>query len=253
MEVVVATDIRLLKVLRSLNEIGTCTVVDLHRTTGISRQSIYRVIDALSHDGYVERIPGDSRVRLTSKVRMLSSGYRDDNCMVEAAGKVLVDLQKQVQWPSSLAIPDKDKIVIRETNRYKSPFVFDHGSVGLRLPLLRSALGLSYLAFCNRRTRTTALMLLRASDDKWDMIARNRRETERLLRNTVERGYSFRQGGIEARTSSIAVPVMVENEALASIGVTFATSALTVRQAAAQFLPDLISAAEQIARSAPRH
>ena len=248
-----AADIRLLKVLRSLNEIGTCTVVELHRATGISRQAIYRIIDALSQHEYVERIPGDSRVRLTSKVRMLSSGYRDDYCMVETASEVLVDLQKKVQWPSSLAIPDKDKIVIRETNRYKSPFVFDHGSVGLRLPLLGSALGLSYLAFCNRRTRLTTLMLLRASDDRWDLIARNQKETDRLLRNTVARGYSFRQGGIEARTSSIAVPVMVKSEALASIGVTYATSALTVRQAVSQFLRDLMLAAEQIAKSAPRH
>jgi hypothetical protein len=46
---------------------------------------------------------------------------------------------------------------------------------------------------------------------------------------------------------------MVENEALASIGVTYATSALTVRQAVSQFLQDLTSAAEQIARSAPHY
>ncbi|MGE0037992.1 MAG: IclR family transcriptional regulator C-terminal domain-containing protein [Xanthobacteraceae bacterium] len=248
-----ATDIRLLQVLRSLNEIGTCTVVELHRATGISRQSIYRAIEALSQHEYVERIPGDSRVRLTSKVRLLSSGYRDDYCMAETAGKVLVELQKRVQWPSSLAIPDKDKIVVRETNRYKSPFVFDHGKVGLRLPLLGSALGLSYLAFCNRRTQLTTLTLLRASEDKWDLIARNHKETDRLLRITVARGYSVRQGGIEAGTNSIAVPVMVENEALASIGVTYAKRALTVRQAVSQFLPDLLSAAKQIATSAPRH
>jgi IclR family mhp operon transcriptional activator len=248
-----ATDIRLLQVLRSLNEIGTCTIIDIHRATGISRQAIYRIVDTLSQSGYVERIPGDSRVRLTSKVKLLSSGYRDDLYIVEAASTVLAQLQKQVQWPSSVAIPDQDKMVVRETNRYKSPFVFDHGSVGLRLPLLQSALGLSYLAFCNRSTRLITLTLLRDSEDKWDMIARNKKETDRLLRNTAERGYGVRQGGIESRTSSIAVPIMVNNEAMASIGVTYATSALTVRQALSQFLPKLTAAAEQIAKSAPHH
>ena len=136
-----ATDDRLLQVLRALNEIGPCSVLDLNRATGISRQAIYRVIDSLSRHGYVQRIAGDTRFRLTSEVRALSAGYRDGNWIVEAGTPVLARLQHEVRWPSSLALPDKDKMVVRETNRHRSPFVFDRGGVGLRLPMLQSSLG----------------------------------------------------------------------------------------------------------------
>lgn len=184
-------------------------------------------------------------------MKTLSSGYRDDYWIVEVAGRVLAQLQRDVKWPSSLAIPDKDKMVIRETNRHRSPFVFDRGTVGLRLPMLRSALGMSYLAFCERRTRLITLGLLQRSKDRLDAIARNQKETDRLLRNTAARGYSFRQGGIEPRTSSIAVPIVVNGEALGAICVTYASSVLTLRQATSQFLPFLSDAVEEFASSAP--
>jgi IclR family transcriptional regulator, mhp operon transcriptional activator len=250
-ESVVAVNVRLLQVLESLNEIGSCTIVDVHRATGISRPAIYRIVSALVRSGYLQRIPGDSRVRLTWKVRTLSAGYRDDDWIVEAANPVLAQLQKEVRWPSSLAIPDRDKMVVRETNRHRSPFVFDSGSVGLHLPMLRSSLGLAYLAFCERRTRMITLALLRGSKDRGGASARDRKESERQLRNTAQRGYGFRQGGIEARTSSVAVPVLIDSEALASICVTYATSALTLKSAATQFLPLLRAAAKDIAASAP--
>ena len=43
-----ATDDRLLRVLRALNEIAPCTILDVHRATGISRQAIYRVVASLA-------------------------------------------------------------------------------------------------------------------------------------------------------------------------------------------------------------
>jgi IclR family mhp operon transcriptional activator len=245
------SDLRLLDVLRSLNEIAPCTVVDLHRATGISRQAIYRIMESLLRDGYVERIPDQSRIRLTSKVRTLSAGYRDDYWIVEVAGSILDRLQKDVKWPSSLAIPEKHRMIVRETNRYRSPFVFDRGVVGLHLPMLRSSLGTAYLAFCEQRTRQITLDLLRSSRDRCDALANNDKATERLLRNTAQRGYGLRQGGIQPRTSSIAVPILVDGEAVGSICVTYAMSALTPANAATQFLPLLCGAAEEIATSAP--
>src|SRR5690349_19213286 len=65
------TDDRLLRVLEALNNVGTCTVLDLARTTGIPRPSVYRAVDRLCRGGYAQRVPGDSRVRLTSRVRAL--------------------------------------------------------------------------------------------------------------------------------------------------------------------------------------
>jgi IclR family mhp operon transcriptional activator len=242
-----ATDDRLLRVLRALNEIAPCTILDVHRSTGISRQAIYRVVASLTRHGYAARIPGDGRIRLTSEVRKLSAGYHDDDRMVEAGAPILARLQREVRWPSSLATPDGDKMVVRETTRYRSPFVFDAGGVGIRLPMLLSSLGVAYLAFCGRTTRQITLDLLRKSADPLDVVAKNPRQTERLIRNTAQRGYAFRAGGIERKTSSISVPIIMADEASGSICVTFATSAVTQRQAVADFLPALRATAADIA------
>lgn len=244
----VATDDRLLTVLRSLNDIGTCTVQDLHRATGISRPAIYRVIDSLCRGGYAHRIPHDSRIRLTSEVRALSGGYRDDDLIVELGTPVLESLQRDVRWPTSLAAPDRDRMVVRETTRYRSPFVFDAGAVGIRLPMLHSSLGLAYLAFCAQPERQIALSLIRQSVDRWDAIAKDVKAAERVLRNTRQRGYAVRQRGMEAMTSSLALPIFFGGDAVASICVTYAASALTPRQAAAKLLPPLRAAAAEIGR-----
>jgi IclR family mhp operon transcriptional activator len=239
-------------VLRALNEHAPCSVLDVHRATGISRQAIYRAVDHLGRHGYVQRIPGDGRIRLTSEVRALSAGYRDDDWIVEAGAPVLEHLQREVRWPTSLATADKGRMVVRETTRYRSPFVFDTGSVGLRLPILASSLGLAYLAFCDHGARQIILGLLRRSSDRWDAIARDAKATGRLLRTTVQRGYGYRQGGLERQTSSVAVPIILDEGVVGSICVTFAKSSLTQSQAAAQFVPPLREAADEIRARAAR-
>jgi IclR family mhp operon transcriptional activator len=245
-----ATDDRLLTILRALNTAGPCTVLDLQRETKISRPAIYRVMDNLVLHGYVKRAVNSPRYFLTSKVQSLSSGYREDSWIGDAGSPVLEQLQGEVRWPSSLAIPDQDHMVVCETNRHRSPFVFDRGRVGLQLPMLQSSLGLAYLAHCERKLRATTLGLLRNSDLPGNAISKDQRATERLLRNTIQRGYAFRVGGIEPRTSSIAVPIFSGGEVKGAICITFATSTLTIKQASVQFLEVLHFAAGQIAKSA---
>jgi IclR family mhp operon transcriptional activator len=159
-------------------------------------------------------------------------------------------LQKQVRWPSSLATPDKGQMVVRETTRHRSPFVFDTGRVGMRLPMLNSSLGLAYLAACPDDVRQIVLGLVRQSTDRWDRIARSKSETETRLKTTAERGYAYRRGGHEPKTSSIAVPILTDYGAAGSLCVTFVTSALTQRQAADAFLPALRAAAQDIKKLA---
>ncbi len=255
---VTASD-RLLTILRSFNEMGSCTVLELHQVTGISRTAVYRAVETLCAHGYVRRVPDDNHYRLTSEIRQLSSGYRDEEWIVEAGAPVIERLQRRFLWPTSLSTIDKDRMVIRETTRYRSPFVFDTGAVGRRLPVLTTAMGIAFLAFCSPPSRRIVLDLLRDSADPLDELARDARKTERLLRGTARRGYAYRRGGIRTNTSSIARPVMGEDGAVGAVCITFATSAVSQHEALAQFLPALREAAAEIsayagtpARTAPR-
>src|SRR3954467_9478246 len=109
-----AIDGRLLTVIKSINDLGVCTVVDLHRATGISRPAVHRMVDSLCSFGYTERVNGKSAVRLTSQILTLTAGYKPENRLAERAVTVLRDLQKRVRWPHTFATPLNGMMVVQE-------------------------------------------------------------------------------------------------------------------------------------------
>ena len=242
-------DGRLLTVLGAMNEIGICTVLDLHRATRISRPAVHRIVESLCGLGFVERVPATSRFRLTSAVLRLSAGYRNENWIVETAVPMMNELQRLLRWPSSLATPLQGQMIVRETTRHRSPFVFDQGGVGFRLPMLASSLGLAYLAFENESTRAATLELLASSPERWDRIARDAAAARRLVKQTVARGFAFRKGGHTPLTSSIAVPIRTNDRAVGAICVTVLTSAVPYAKIIEELLPPLRDAAAKIALS----
>jgi IclR family mhp operon transcriptional activator len=246
------TDDRLLTVLRAFNVIGPCTILQLHRATGISRAAVYRVINCLCRAGYAQQIPGDSRFRLTPEILALSAGYHEDNWILDAGIPFVEALQREVSWPTSIATPDGNRMVVRYTTRYRSPFVFDTSLVGIRLPLLQTALGLAYLAFCPKATRLSMLQNMRSSSDPQDRIAIRQMQVDALLQQTVARGYAIREGGIVADTGSIAVPILTHGAAVASVCITYAASVITQKDIATELLPELRHVTSSIPLSRPK-
>jgi len=239
-----AKDDRLLAVLRSLNELGLCTVLDLHRATGISRPAVHRIVENLCESGYAERVNNGSDVRLTSNVLALSSGYREESWIAERARPALSRLQERLRWPLSFATPERGLMVVRETTRYRNPFVFDEGRTGLRLPMLSTALGLAYLAYCDQSTRDVTLSLLRNGTEGG--LAYGEHELGRRLERTEQRGYAFRRGGVVPRTSTLAVPVLGVEVAIGALCTTFASVAASHTSATETFLPLLKDASAEI-------
>jgi len=237
-----AIDDRLLRVLRAMNEIGAVSVLDLSRYTGISRAAIYRIMEALGAAGYVRRIPGTAFYQITFLVRTLSSGYREQTWIAEAGAQAIGWLQEQVRWPTSLAIPERAHMVVRETTRFRSPFVFDVGTVGLTLPMFTSALGLAYYANCDLKSQKilTSLVTDGSASDK---------PLPSQVRAITRRGYATRIGGIDRNTGSIAVPLLSREGAVGAICVTYAKRAINERQALRDFLPPLRLAASRIIRA----
>jgi IclR family mhp operon transcriptional activator len=96
--------LRGLLVLRSLNERGPSTVLEIAQATGISRASIYRILETLSQAGYVRRRSDAEGHELTAKVRTLSDGFSDEAWIRESAVPALDELQREIIWPADLAI-----------------------------------------------------------------------------------------------------------------------------------------------------
>ena len=244
-----AIDGRLLTVIKSINDLGICTVVDLHRVTGISRPAIHRIVASLCTSGYTERVDGKSAIRLTSQILTLSAGYKPESRLAEKAAPVLADLQKRVRWPLTFATPHDDIMIVQETTRDSNPFVFDSGRTGLHLPMLTTAMGCAYLAFCSEVEREAILEFHRRRGPEDEALGNGMASARYRIAQAIEKGYALRLGGEPERTSTIAVPVVIYSTAVGALCTTFPTSAVTLADALSNYVPQLQDSARAIAAS----
>src|SRR5580692_9483476 len=99
----------------------------------------------------------EERYELTMLVRSLSDGFNDESWVRTVAQPVMETLQREIVWPTDIAMFFDDAMYLRETTRPRSPLTIDNATVGLRLPMLQSATGRAYLAFCTNEERRTIL------------------------------------------------------------------------------------------------
>lgn len=241
-----AIDARLLTVIKSINELGVCSVVDLNRATGISRPAIHRMVENLCVHGYTERVNGSGTIRLTSQILALSSGFRPENRLAEVASPVFRDLETRIRWPLTLVTRQDDKMVIQETTRDRNPFVFDNGRIGLTLPILTTAIGCAYLAYCDEAEREACLEQWRAAHAGDEDAEAVLTAAQHRIAQAMENGYALRSGGKPERTTTIAVPVIICSTIVGVLCSTFPTSAVPVAEAINSYVPELKLAARMI-------
>ncbi len=120
----------------------------------------------------------------------------------------------------------------------------------MRLQLMSRALGRAYIAFCPPSERNLLLRMLAASDDPEDAPARDRAAALTLLAMIRRAGFADRSANVEPKSSStLAVPVMLGRKVLATVGVTFFTSAVPKAEAIARYVPPLREMARNIQTS----
>ncbi|MDF2114896.1 helix-turn-helix domain-containing protein [Roseiarcaceae bacterium H3SJ34-1] len=249
--------IRALNLIRALNIENGASVSRLSVLTGTSRQALYRILNVLVQEGYVSRRE-DGRFVLTGLVRSLSDGFKDEYWIGEIAAPELEKLQKKVVWPTEIATCHNFSMRLIHTTRRHSPFVIDYGNVGVSVPILRTALGIAYLAHCAPSERTTILRYFQEQPPSPDSdLARNRAKMSRTLSVTRKRGYATRHRNTMAgetypdiidTNATIAVPIIVKGIAVASMAITYIASAMTTTAALERHLPDLLASAQAIAK-----
>lgn len=238
--------IRTLEVLRALNDHSGGSVSELAQRTGIPRPSLYRILETLRALGYVRRRSDREGYELTILVRSLSDGFNDEAWVRAIALPIMDSLQREIVWPTDIATFFDDAMYLRETTRRQSPLTIDSARVGLRIPMLQSATGRAYLAFCSEADRHAILERLRRSSVAEDARACDQRFVSNLVKMTRRNGYGERHGEVFPKTGAIAVPVMRGAHVVCCLNISFIASALTPREAAARYLEPLIAGAREI-------
>jgi IclR family mhp operon transcriptional activator len=120
----------------------------------------------------------------------------------------------------------------------------------MRLQLMSRALGRAYIAFCPPSERNLLLRMLATSKDPEAEAARDRDAALTLLAMIRRAGFADRSPTVEPKSSStLAVPVMLGRKVLATVGMTFFTSAIPKAEAIARYVPPLQEMAKNIQAS----
>ncbi len=249
-ELLVESVRRAFHLLHELNRQRVSSVRHLHQATGLPKPTIVRLLDTLIALGYVVNDRRQGGYQVTSLVRSLSAGFHGDPLVVEAARPWAIAFTRKYQWPVAIAVLDRDAVAIRFSTIPDSPVSPFHATINMRLQLMSRALGRAYIAFCPPNERNLLLRMLEMSNDPENAAARDHDAALTLLAMIRRAGFAERSAKVEPKSSStLAVPVMLGRKVLATVGVTFFTSAIPKTEAIAQYVPPLKEMARNIQTS----
>lgn len=239
-----------LAVLTQLNQLQRASINTLALAVRLPRTTTYRILETLRAAGYVTRDRKDDCYLPTLRVCTLSAGYDREVMLEQRARPLLAELSREILWPLTLSTPSGPSMLVRETTDRNCPLALEPIEVGARLPMLSTAAGRAYLAWCAPQLRNAVLELLAHSPRPEDRLAQDRQECERLMSETRTQGFSLatRARRVSEETS-LAIPIRAEDQVLATLMVRFAATAVTLRSAAEQFLPRM----REIVTSLERH
>ena len=238
---------RAIDLLQALNRQPVSSVDDLHIQTGIPKPSIVRLLRTFVMKGLVCHAPQHGAYYLTSQVQSLSVGYHSEPRIVEAAAPLLDAMTRRVKWPMAVAVPDNNAVIIRYSTVPLSPLSLLHSSINMRLSLVTRA----RLAgrFSPSATTTSANISSMPCAPRPSRRIRPRttpRPSVRFWRRSAPAATpcGIRNSGRVSNT--LAVPIFDGPRVVATVGLTFISSALKPEQAVKDHLDEVKDIAVKI-------
>jgi IclR family mhp operon transcriptional activator len=228
-------------VLEALSHRRSTTLSVLTGETGLPRPTVVRLLHTLIALGYAARVSRQQGYRLTDRVLGLSESIRFVDHLVDAAIPHMRRFTEEHGWPLYLATISQGAIVIRHSTAPESPMSFEGAGLNARRPVLISALGRVWLAFCPEEERRAILRDL-------GVTRRQATALESVLERVRREGLAFTQPPRPTRIHGMAVPIRRGNRVLGSLSMRFPRSAMTEEDVARRFGKRLQSLARAIAR-----
>lgn len=240
---------RALDVLEQLNKRPVSTLKMLHAQTGYPKSSLVRVLYALTAAGYVEQVAMRGGYRTTARVLNLSGGFSERDRVVDAAEAPMRAFTAVHRWPVTLATYAGQSMRMRFTTTKDSPLSPDRAAGSASLPMLDSALGRAYLAFCPKSDRALILKVLAQSSNPRLRAAREPEALERLFATVRRNGYAVTGPIAGDRGLGLALPVIKRREVLAALTMRIYRSSMSEAEAVRRYMPALRQLVADIVRA----
>jgi IclR family mhp operon transcriptional activator len=241
-----------LAVLRALNAMpgGIGGVLEIARATGLHRTTVKRLLETLRAEHLVHHKDDGLSYALGFEVRRLSEGYVGADWIDRVAAPAMRAHLRALSWPSDLATPDGGFMIVRESTHRVSMLSQHRATIGIRIPMLVSAIGRAWLTWCADEEREATLSLLQERTDAIGDMARDSAYVKRILRETRKRGYAVNKGewASESSVTAIAFPIRIGEHAIGAINLVLQMNVVSEREIATRYVPLLRTLADEISR-----
>lgn len=230
-------------ILEALSRRPHGTISALAEETHLPRPTVVRLLKTLVELGYATQVSRQIGYRLTDRVLGLAQGIRFIDHFVDAAAPHMHRFTQKYGWPLYLGTISHCAITIRYSTAPESPMSFERAALQRRSPVMSSALGRAWLAFCSTEERRAALRDLGVRPD-----AKLAAAFARIRRD----GHAFTILPRARRLQGIAVAVRKRGRVLGCVSMRFTRSAMDEAEAGARFSAPLNALAAAIAADASR-
>ena len=173
----------------------------------------------------------------------LAQGIRFVDHLVDVAAPHMSRFTKKHGWPLYLGTISERAITIRHSTAAESPMSFERAALQKRSPILSSALGRAWLAFCSTDERRAVLRDLGIRQD-----ARLTAAFAKIRRD----GHAFTVLPRSGRLQGIGVAICKGERVMGCLSMRFIRSAMTEAEAGARYGGPLNALAAVIAADADR-
>ncbi len=246
---------RALDIIKIVNRLRTPSLTEIANAAGLPYPTAFRIVQTLVHEGVIEQEPFRKRYRATELVKTLSSGFQEDDLLSANAVKAMHDFTAKYLWPVALVVRVGSLMMVKHSTHQLTSQTLTTYYPGHSVPLLDSASGRVYLAFCNADEREIVTQgLASRSSPKTEMSLQILTEGG-LLEQIRQQGYadSIRSqfNHTPGKTSALAVPVLLDGEVVACLSLIFFDRAMPIADAVDNLLAPLQVLARQIIETTP--
>jgi len=242
---------RAISVLQAINQGGALTMMEIAQSSKVPYPTACRIVQTLVHEGLIAREGPRKLYRPTALVQTLSQGFRDHGPLLDVARPMIRSLTREIGWPISISTWVGTSMVLRDSTHSQTTLTFNEYQPGYSMPILECAAGLAYLAFSDSEILQSALDQLAASEDHETRTMLELLTDGGLLKAVRMQGYAARGYNRFTRnpgkTSSLAVPILVNGAPVGCLSVAFFSTAVDINTAVRDLLPRLVNCAAGIA------
>lgn len=242
-----------LRAITFMNQHGDVTATQVANGIGVPRATSHRLLQTLAAAGYVDKLPNSDIYRLTSLVRQLAAGFRDEDLLIEIARPLLAEAQQELGWAIALSTPRGTEMVVRLNTDHDSPLALIRYGVGASLPILLSTCGYCYLAHCTPAERESIVNTTLQSDERRALIHFDRPQIQQLIDDARVNGFCHLEFD-HYREGNLGVPLLLAGRPVGGIVMRYIKSTLRNKDKLREvYAPRLQLLARQISERHPAH